>query len=237
MEENRGHFSNVLIVILCVLSAFSIYCSYRIWNEVESLSTAVAAIEQDVIDRLDDGSQQQSVSSPAVSADKPAPAVSADKPAPVVSAKKSIPIVYADAPAPVVPVDEPAPVEDPFAVATRSAVQKIFNGLGVETRSDVRQTGLPSFRPDVKVRVEDHYMMLDPEFPDVSFPKDELVVIDIIVNQLGIVVRAIINDGTTVRDEDVLYACKEAALKLLFSYNPDAPDRTAGKVIYSYVEE
>lgn len=91
--------------------------------------------------------------------------------------------------------------------------------------------------PDVKIRVDDHYPEMYTEFPDVSFPRDQKVVIDVIVNRLGIVTKAVVGDGTTVRDEDVLYVCKMAALKIDFSFNPDAPDRMAGKVTYSYITE
>ena len=54
------------------------------------------------------------------------------------------------------------------------------------------------------------------------------------MNQLGMVGSATVASGTTIIDADVLYSCKEAALKTDFAYNPDAPKTSIGTITYTF---
>ena len=54
------------------------------------------------------------------------------------------------------------------------------------------------------------------------------------MNQLVMVGSATVASGTTIIDEDVLYSCKEAALKTDFAYNPDAPKTSIGTITYTF---
>ena len=54
------------------------------------------------------------------------------------------------------------------------------------------------------------------------------------MNQLGMVGSATVASSTTIMDEDVLYSCKEAALKTDFAYNPDAPKTSIGTITYTF---
>ena len=54
------------------------------------------------------------------------------------------------------------------------------------------------------------------------------------MNRVGIVSKATVNTGTTITDEEILDACKEAALKTSFGYNPEAPDHSVGTITYTF---
>ena len=191
MEENQSRFSSLLVTILLILTILSLFGSYKLWQQLKSLSETVAYLESNaaVSGLSDTTAEQQSAV-------------------------------------------QQSPVQQPSTDAGRSAVTD--ERASAPARNPDRKV---RYVPDVKVRVDDHYPIGDAEFPDVSFPRDQKVVIDVIVNQLGLVTKASVGDGTTVQDEDVQYVCKMAALKILFSFNPDAPSRIAGKITYSYIPE
>lgn len=191
MEENQSRFSSLLVTILLILTILSLFGSYKLWQQLKSLSETVAYLELNaaVAAHPDVPEEQQS------------------------SVQQS-------------------PVQQPVTEAGRSAATD--ESASATSRKPARKV---SYVPDVKIRVDDHYPKRHTEFPDVSFPRDQKVVIDVIVNRSGIVTKAVVGDGTTVQDEDVLYVCKMAALKIDFSFNPDAPDRMAGKITYSYIPE
>lgn len=85
-----------------------------------------------------------------------------------------------------------------------------------------------------KVKVEDRYVSGKAPMPSVTTGPSGVVVIGVTMDQVGIVSKATVNSGTTIIDEDVLDACKEAALKTHFGYNPDAPSHSVGTITYTF---
>ena len=85
-----------------------------------------------------------------------------------------------------------------------------------------------------KVKVEDRYVSGKTPVPAVSSGPAGVVVIGVTMDRVGIVSKATVNSGTTISDEDILDACKEAALKTSFSYNPDAPNHSVGTITYTF---
>ena len=85
-----------------------------------------------------------------------------------------------------------------------------------------------------KVRVEDRYVSGKAPLPAISTGPTGTVVIGVTMDQVGIVSKATVNSGTTISDEDVLDACKEAALKTHFGYNPEAPNHSTGTITYTF---
>ncbi len=84
-----------------------------------------------------------------------------------------------------------------------------------------------------KAKLENRYVNRG-ELPRVSKGPEGVVVVGITVTITGRVVSVKINDGTTVTNEDILDACKEAALRTDFSVNMDAPDRQQGTITYIF---
>lgn len=89
--------------------------------------------------------------------------------------------------------------------------------------------------PGVKVRVEDRYVQGEPELPAGKFNEEGTVVVKVLIDYGGRVVSTSIQ-SSTVTDEDVQYACREAALKTRFSPNVHAgsDSRLAGTITYTF---
>ena len=85
-----------------------------------------------------------------------------------------------------------------------------------------------------KVKVEDRYVSGKTPIPSVTNGPTGVVVIGVTMNRVGIVSKATVNTGTTITDEEILDACKEAALKTSFGYNPEAPDHSIGTITYTF---
>jgi TonB family protein len=89
--------------------------------------------------------------------------------------------------------------------------------------------------PGVKVRVEDRYVQGEPELPAGKFNEEGTVVVKVLIDFMGGVTSTSIQ-SSTVTDEDVQYACREAALKTRFSPNvhAGADSRLAGTITYTF---
>ena len=85
-----------------------------------------------------------------------------------------------------------------------------------------------------KVKVEDRYVSGKTPIPSVTNGPTGVVVIGVTMNRVGIVSKATVNTGTTITDEEILDACKEAALKTSFGYNPEAPDHSVSTITYTF---
>ena len=85
-----------------------------------------------------------------------------------------------------------------------------------------------------KVKVENRYVSGTTYVPKVTTGPTGVVVVNVSMDNVGIVGSASIGSGTTITDEDILDLCKEAALKTRFAYNPDAPRKSLGTITYSF---
>lgn len=104
-----------------------------------------------------------------------------------------------------------------------------------KSTTSTRPTRTTASKPKVeaKVRVENRYVQHKPALPEAKAGCTGVVVIEVKMNSLGMVGSATLASGTTITDEDVLYSCKEAALKTDFAYNPDT--RTSvGTITYTF---
>ncbi len=85
-----------------------------------------------------------------------------------------------------------------------------------------------------KAKVENRYVFGTTYLPKVSYGPTGVVVINVVVNRVGTVGAVSVNPKTTISDEDVIDACKEAALRTDFAYNSEAPDKTQGFIAYTF---
>ena len=61
-----------------------------------------------------------------------------------------------------------------------------------------------------------------------------IVKLDITISPLGQVKSAKLNTASTITDEEVIEACKKAALKTDFNLNSDAPKLQQGTITYTF---
>lgn len=92
------------------------------------------------------------------------------------------------------------------------------------------------FPPDPKssYRMEDRYVSYRVKDPDVRGNAEGIVKLDITIGVLGDVKSAKLNSASTITDEEVIEACKKAALKTDFNYNSDAPKLQRGTITYTF---
>lgn len=85
-----------------------------------------------------------------------------------------------------------------------------------------------------KVKVEDRYVSGETYLPKVTEGLVGKVVVNITIEHYGRVVSARINPGSTISDEDILDACKDAALRTSFSINTEAPSKQTATITYTF---
>ncbi len=92
---------------------------------------------------------------------------------------------------------------------------------------------VPRLKVKSSYRMEDRYSygVYDPEELGNA---EGIVKLDITINYSGDVKSAKLNSASTITDEDVIEACKKAALKTNFNYNSDAPKLQQGTITYIF---
>ena len=87
-----------------------------------------------------------------------------------------------------------------------------------------------------KYRLENRYVRSRVVDPELLGNQTGEVVLDILVNRLGDVNSAKLRSATGITDEDVIEACKKAALKTDFNYDSDADynSKLSGTITYTF---
>lgn len=83
-------------------------------------------------------------------------------------------------------------------------------------------------------RMEDRYVDYKVYEPQELGNADGIVKLDITINYSGDVKSAKLNSASTITDEEVIEACKKAALKTMFNLNSDAPKLQQGTITYTF---
>lgn len=106
----------------------------------------------------------------------------------------------------------------------------------VPTKNDVSPVTTDKYvecKVTVKVKLENRYPIVTYK-PDVDMAPVGVVVINIEVQEYGKVLNVNVGDGTTISDEGIVDACKEAALRTPFSMNDDIRTRQRGTITYKF---
>ena len=105
-----------------------------------------------------------------------------------------------------------------------------------EYRAGKKASSKASVRIKVKssYRMEDRYVSYHVQEPEVRGNAEGIVKLDIAIDKLGDVKSAKLNSASTIKDEEVIEACKKAALKTDFNYNSDAPKLQRGTITYTF---
>jgi len=83
-------------------------------------------------------------------------------------------------------------------------------------------------------RMEDRYVGYEVYEPQELGNAEGIVKLDITISTIGQVNSAKLNSASTITDEEVIEACKKAALKTRFNYNYDAPNLQQGTITYTF---
>lgn len=83
-------------------------------------------------------------------------------------------------------------------------------------------------------RMEDRYVGYKVYEPQELGNAEGIVKLDITISSIGQVKSAKLNSASTITDEEVIEACKKAALKTDFNLNSDAPKLQQGTITYTF---
>lgn len=93
---------------------------------------------------------------------------------------------------------------------------------------------VPRLKVKSSYRMEDRYIGYKVYEPQELGNAEGIVKLDITINYSGDVKSAKLNSASTITDEEVIEACKKAALKTDFNLNLDAPKLQQGTITYTF---
>ncbi len=170
-----------------------------------------------------DKSEKKSIAKPAAS--KPSVSKLAEKP---VAAKQETKSAAAK------PDEKPAP----------TGVVSFINELVGDAQEEYRAAkkaneNAPKKAVAPRLKVKSSYRMEDRYSYGVDDPQElgnaeGIVKLDITIDIYGQVKSAKLNSASTLTDEEVIEACKKAALKTMFNLNSDAPKLQQGTITYTF---
>ena len=235
----NGKLLQVLTLLLCL--SFG-YFTFKNYDDVKELRDENAFL-RDTIDSLlcqpATASIKEGIGKPEEKSER---IVAADK-----SEKKSIAKPAASKPAekPVAAKQETKsaaakPDEKPAPTGVVSFINELVGDAQEEYRAAKKanqnapkKAVVPRLKVKSSYRMEDRYSygVYDPEELGNA---EGIVKLDITINYSGDVKSAKLNSASTITDEDVIEACKKAALKTNFNYNSDAPKLQQGTITYKF---
>ncbi len=126
--------------------------------------------------------------------------------------------------------------QDKFSSNSSPSVRGINNGTSSAAPSISNSSSYGRVSVSSKVKVEDRYVEKT-VIPQVTVGPEGVVVINITIDPGGNVSRARVGTGTTIKDEDILNKCKEAALKTRFNINVYVSSNHPGTITYTFTSK
>lgn len=255
----NGKLLQVLTLLLCL--SFG-YFTFKNYDDVKELRNENAFL-RDTIDSLlcqpatasikegvgkpeeksernvaADKSEKKSIAKP----DDSKPAVS-EPAAPMTSASK--PVAPKPAEKPVTAKQETKsaaakPDEKPALTGVVSFINELVDDAQEEYRAAKKANeNAPKKAVVPRLKVKSSYRMEDRYSYGVYDPQElgnaeGIVKLDITIDIYGQVKSAKLNSASTITDEEVIEACKKAALKTMFNLNSDAPKLQQGTITYTF---
>lgn len=111
--------------------------------------------------------------------------------------------------------------------------QKEYRAAKKANENAPKKAVVPRLKVKSSYRMEDRYSygVYDPEELGNA---EGIVKLDITISTIGQVKSAKLNSASTITDEEVIEACKKAALKTDFNLNLDAPKLQQGTITYTF---
>lgn len=245
----NGKLLQVLTLLLCL--SFG-YFTFKNYDDVKELRNENAFL-RDTIDSLlcqpatasinegigrpeekserkvaADKSEKKSIAKPAASmtsSSKSAASKPAEKP---VAAKQETKSAAAQ------PDEKPAPTGVvSFINELVGDAQEEYRAAKKANQNAPKKAVAPRLKVKSSYRMEDRYSY-GVDDPQELGNAEGIVKLDITINYSGDVKSAKLNSASTITDEEVIEACKKAALKTDFNLNLDAPKLQQGTITYTF---
>lgn len=255
----NGKLLQVLTLLLCLSFGYFTFKNYDDIKELRNENAflrgsidfllcqpATASIKEDIGKPEEksernvaaDKSEKKSIAKP----DDSKPAVS-EPAAPMTSASK--PVAPKPAEKPVTAKQETKsaaakPDEKPALTGVVSFINELVDDAQEEYRAAKKANeNAPKKAVVPRLKVKSSYRMEDRYSYGVYDPQElgnaeGIVKLDITISSIGQVNSAKLNSASTITDEEVIEACKKAALKTDFNLNLDAPKLQQGTITYKF---
>ena len=245
----NGKLLQVLTLLLCL--SFG-YFTFKNYEDIKELRDENAFL-RDTIDSLlcqpATASIKEGVGKPEeksernVAADKSEKKSSAKPAASMTSSSKSAASKPAEKPVAAKQETKSAaaqPDEKPAPTGVVSFINELVGDAQEEYRAAKKANqNAPKKAVTPRLKVKSSYRMEDRYSYGVYDPEElgnaeGIVKLDITIDIYGQVKSAKLNSASTITDEEVIEACKKAALKTSFNYNSDAPKLQQGTITYTF---
>lgn len=222
----NGKLLQVLTLLLCL--SFG-YFTFKNYDDIKELRNENAFL-RDTIDSLlcqpATASIKEDIDKTEKKSDKK---VAADK-----SEKKSIAKPAASKSSASKPDEKPAPTGVvSFINELVGDAQEEYRAAKKANENAPKKAVVPRLKVKSSYRMEDRYSygVYDPQELGNA---EGIVKLDITISTSGQVKSAKLNSASTITDEEVIEACKKAALKTDFNINLDAPKLQQGTITYTF---
>lgn len=235
----NGKLLQVLTLLLCLSFGYFTFKNYEDIKELRDENAflrgsidfllcqpATASIKEDIGKPEEkserkvaaDKSEKKSIAKPAAS--KPA-----EKP---VTAKQETKSAAAK------PDEKPAPTGVvSFINELVGDAQEEYRAAKKANENAPKKAVVPRLKVKSSYRMEDRYSY-GVDDPQELGSAEGIVKLDITIDIYGQVKSAKLNSASTITDEEVIEACKKAALKTMFNLNSDAPKLQQGTITYTF---
>lgn len=235
----NGKLLQVLTLLLCLSFGYFTFKNYEDIKELRDENAflrgsidfllcqpATASIKEDIGKPEEksernvaaDKSEKKSIAKPAAS--KPA-----EKP---VAAKQETKSAAAK------PDEKPAPTGVvSFINELVGDAQEEYRAAKKANENAPKKAVVPRLKVKSSYRMEDRYSY-GVDDPQELGNAEGIVKLDITIDIYGQVKSAKLNSASTITDEEVIEACKKAALKTMFNLNSDAPKLQQGTITYTF---
>lgn len=224
----NGKLLQVLTLLLCL--SFG-YFTFKNYDDVKELRNENAFL-RDTIDSLlcqpATASIKEDIGKPEKKSERN---VAADK-----SEKKSIAKPAASKPVASKPeASKPAPTGVvSFINELVGDAQEEYRAAKKANENAPKKAVVPILKVKSSYRMEDRYVRYEVYEPQELGTAEGIVKLDITIDFSGDVKSAKLNSASTITDEEVIEACKKAALKTDFNLNMDAPKLQQGTITYTF---
>lgn len=245
----NGKLLQVLTLLLCL--SFG-YFTFKNYEDIKELRDENAFL-RDTIDSLlcqpATASIKEGIGKPEekserkVAADKSEKKSSAKPAASMTSSSKSAASKPAEKPVAAKQETKSAaaqPDEKPAPTGVVSFINELVGDAQEEYRAAKKANeNAPKKAVTPRLKVKSSYRMEDRYSYGVDDPQElgnaeGIVKLDITIDIYGQVKSAKLNSASTITDEEVIEACKKAALKTMFNLNSDAPKLQQGTITYTF---
>lgn len=238
----NGKLLQVLTLLLCL--SFG-YFTFKNYDDVKELRNENAFL-RDTIDSLlcqpatANSSIKEGIGKPEkksernVAADK-SETKSIAKPAASKPAEKPVAAKQETKSAAAQPDEKPAPTGVvSFINELVGDAQKEYRAAKKANENAPKKAVVPRLKVKSSYRMEDRYVGYKVYEPQELGNAEGIVKLDITIDFSGDVKSAKLNSASTITDEEVIEACKKAALKTDFNLNLDAPKLQQGTITYTF---